>query len=302
MQRFRSTDPVYAYSRDHDVVGRVEPGEVFEVECVEGWSGYFAEPADFTRDAYVAAAARKWAMVGPITVAGCVAGGAVAVSVHAVEVIGRGVCVYGPYAGDDPLGWWDDETAVELFDVRDARVLFDEYTALPARPMIGCLAVAPEGDGVHARLQGPYGGNMDCRELGESSTLVLPVFNDGARLYLGDCKALMSDGEIVAPPEVAALVTASAEPRERPPTMRWPRLETADRLTTIVSGNPLEWAARQAFRELLDWIETDTTLPRTRAALLMAMVADTRIGQVSNDLCTAYCSIPRNVIAPYARS
>jgi amidase len=71
----------------------------------------------------------------------------------------------------------------------------------------------------------------------------------------------MGDGEIVGPPEVGALVTASAEPRERPASMRWPRLETRERLTTLVSGTPLEWSARQAFRELLDWIADDFALP-----------------------------------------
>ena len=69
-----------------------------------------------------------------------------------------------------------------------------------------------EGD-LHAKLQGRYGGNLDCRELRAGATVVLPVEHDGAGLYFGDCKALMGDGEIVGPPEVGALVTASAEPR-----------------------------------------------------------------------------------------
>jgi amidase len=112
----------------------------------------------------------------------------------------------------------------------------------------------------------------------------------------------MGDGEIVGPPEVGALVTASAEPRERPASMRWPRLETRERLTTLVSGTPLEWSARQAFRELLDWIADDFALPRPKAALLLAMVADARIAQVSNTDYTGYCTMPRDVLAPYARS
>ena len=60
---------------------------------------------------------------------------------------------------------------------------------------------------------------MDCREIRAGATLVLPVAHDGGGLYFGDCKALMGDGEIVGPPEVGALVTASAEPRERPQSM-----------------------------------------------------------------------------------
>ena len=68
---------------------------------------------------------------------------------------------------------------------------------------------------LHAKLQGRYGGNLDCREIRAGATVVLPVEHEGAGLYFGDCKALMGDGEIVDPPEVGALVTASAQCRAR---------------------------------------------------------------------------------------
>ena len=131
--------------------------------------------------------------------------------------------------------------------------------------------------------------------------MILPVERDGAGLYFGDCKALMGDSEIVGPPEVGALVTASAVPVERPAAMEWPRIETTDELMTVVSGTPLEWAARQAMRELLAWVEADYDLPRPRAALLLAMVAHARIAQVSNTDFTSYCVAPRAVLAPYVR-
>ena len=56
--------------------------------------------------------------------------------------------------------------------------------------------------------QGTYGGNLDCREIRAGATGGPPV-ESGAGLYF-DRKALMGDGEIVNPPEVRALVTASA--------------------------------------------------------------------------------------------
>ena len=101
---------------------------------------------------------------------------------------------------------------------RRGRLLrFDERTTLPTRPLIGCLATAPRDGEPHAKLQGRYGGNLDCREIRAGATVVLPVEHDGAGLYFGDCKALMGDGEIVGPPEVGALVTASARcARARP--------------------------------------------------------------------------------------
>ena len=148
-------------------------------------------------------------------------------------------------------------------------------------------------------LQGRYGGNMDCREIRAGATLVLPVAHDGGGLYFGDCKALMGDGEIVGPPEVGALVTATAEPRARPASMTWPRIETADSMTTLVSGKPLEWSARQAYRELLEWVVEDYEIARPQAALLLAMVAHAGICQISNTDYTAYCVAPRDVLEPY---
>ncbi len=302
MQHFTSADHKYAYSPHHEPIGTVQPGETFTVDAVEGWSNYFRSPADFTPETHHAAEAVKWAVTGPIAVAGAEPGGVVAVTIHEVEVVTPGVCVYGPYADDDPLAWWDHETAVALYESSDGSVRFDEHTTLPSRPLVGCLAVAPAEGELHAMLQGRYGGNLDCKDLVAGATLVLPYEHAGAGLYFGDCKALMSDGEIVGPPEVGALVTATAELRPRPASLRWPRLETAERITTIVAGTPLEWAARQAFRELLDWVVDDFELSREKAALLMGMVADTGICQVSNTDFTAYCTMPRGVLRAYARA
>jgi amidase len=301
MQRFPESDAKYAYSSAHPSIGTVEPGEVFEVESVEGYSGYFRSPEDFSTESYAAAEAQKWAVVGPISVAGTKAGGAVAVTIHDVAITTPGVVTSGAYSRDvDPYEWWNDESAADVYAIESGFVRFDEHTRLPVRPLIGCLAVQPADGEVNASLQGRYGGNLDCRELRAGATFVVPVEHDGAGLYFGDCKALMGDGEIVGPPEVGALVTASAVPVERPRSMEWPRIETADELMTVVSGKPLEWAARQAMRELLNWVDDEFDLPRARAALLLAMVAHARIAQVSNTDYTAYCVAPRAAFAPYA--
>ena len=303
MQRFPESDAKYAYSPEHASIGTVQPGEVFAVESVEGYSGYFRSPDDFNPESYAAAEAHKWAVVGPITVVGAQPGGAIAVSIHDVEITTPGVVTYGAYSREvDPYEWWDDETAADVFRIEDGFVQFDERTRLPTRPLIGCLAVQPAEGEVNASLQGRFGGNLDCRELRAGVTMILPVAHEGAGLYFGDCKALMGDSEIVGPPEVGALVTASAAPLERPASLEWPRIETTDELVTVVSGRPLEWSARQAFRELLNWIDDDYDLPRARAALLLAMVAHARIAQVSNTDYTAYCVAPRDAFAAYARA
>jgi amidase len=301
MQRFLARDAKFSYSPGHAAIGTVQPGERFEVESVEGFYNSFAAPSDFTPERYAEAEKLKWAVTGPIAVAGVAPGGAVAVTIHDVEVTTPGVVVYGSYTADDPLAWWDDESACAVYPAEGGSLRFDERTTLATRPLIGCLAVAPAEGELHAKLQGRYGGNLDCREIRAGATLVLPAEHAGGGLYFGDCKALMGDGEIVGPPEVGALVTASAEPRPRPASMTWPRLETRDSLTTLVSGTPLEWSARQAYRELLEWVVEDYEIARAQAALLLAMVAHAGICQISNTDYTAYCVAPRSALEPYRR-
>src|SRR2546423_10639081 len=122
MQRFSANDAKYAYSPNHASIGTVQPGERFEVESVEGFSGYFRSPSDFTPEIYALAEAQKWAVTGPISVAGAKANEAAAVTIHAVDVVTPGVVVYGGYTAADPPPGGDAESACEP-PPRDDRVL-----------------------------------------------------------------------------------------------------------------------------------------------------------------------------------
>src|SRR5262249_53185669 len=161
------------------------------------------------------------------------------------------VVVYGSYTAADPLAWWDDESACEVYPAEGGSLRFDDVTTLPTRPLIGCLAVAPAEGTLHAKLQGRYGGNMDCRELRAGATLVLPVAHDGAGLYFGDCKALMGDSEIVGPPQVRAPVTATAQPREPPAASgrrRWSGRGSRRQTASPRSSPALRWSGAPARR------------------------------------------------------
>ena len=101
----------------------------------------------------------------------------------------------------------------------------------------------------------------------------------------------MGDGEVVAAPEVGTAIVAQAVPVPRPALMRGPRVRTRETLTTIVSGISLADAARDAFADLKDWLQRDRHLSSEQAAIAMGIGAHCGIGQVSNRLHTAKCSI-----------
>jgi hypothetical protein len=78
--------------------------------------------------------------------------------------------------------------------------------------------------------------------------------------------------------------------------MRAPRLVTADHLMTIVSGISLDESCRTAFRELKHWLEDEWRLGGDEAAIVMGMGAHCGVGQVTNRLHTAKCSIARSLL------
>ena len=74
---------------------------------------------------------------------------------------------------------------------------FVEGIRIPLAPSMGVYAVEPEGEEpISAILAGPYGGNLDLAELTEGTSLFLPVFKPGARVWTGDANAAQSDGVV----------------------------------------------------------------------------------------------------------
>lgn len=68
---------------------------------------------------------------------------------------------------------------------------------IPLRSFLGSIGVAPRY-GRHETSLTPaeYGGNMDCVETQEGTTLYLPTFVRGAYLSFGDVHAAQGDGEL----------------------------------------------------------------------------------------------------------
>ena len=69
---------------------------------------------------------------------------------------------------------------------------------LPLRPMLGCVATAPQNRAaIPTSYPDNFGGNMDYNGMGAGATVMLPVFEPGALFFLGDGHARQGDGEVV---------------------------------------------------------------------------------------------------------
>ena len=292
MQIFLPDDLKFTYSGAHTPIGTVAPGEVFVVETEDCFTRRFQHPDGFTPENLTWVMENLDGVTGPIAVAGAERGDAVAVTLHSVEITTAGSVAWSTCEAASPGDWWGEWYACDGLEVRDGYVHFGDLR-IAARPVVGCIATAPDRETVFSKMQGRYGGNMDCNEVREGATVVLPVEVDGAYLYFGDSKARMGDGEVVQAPEVGTRLEVSVEVGPRPLEMGWPRIVSAEQLVTVVSARSIDEGSKLAFAEMLAWCATTSGLSRADTALVLGMIADVGICQVANSLPTARCVVNR---------
>src|SRR5258706_16261981 len=106
----------------------------------------------------------------------------------------------------------------------------------PARPMLGCVGVAPAGDfAPTSSPSGSYGGNLDYNEIGEGTTVMLPVYQPGALLFLGDGHALQADGEPTGTGIETSMDVEFTVQLRKKANLSGPRAETREHIISIGS-------------------------------------------------------------------
>jgi amidase len=296
LQRFPSSASVNTYSRFHDPIGSVASGEPFAVETMDCYGGKFRGAGWGSRESHEWVDENLNVVTGPIEVRGARPGQAVAVRIRELAIISSATVVIGPMTAFSPDDWWLDNDESRELAIEDGCIALGGGLEVPVRPVIGCIASAPRHETIRSIHSGTFGGNQDCNLVTAGSTVVLPVETEGALLYFGDGKARMGDGEIVHASECAMNITAEATAIERPSAMSWPRIVTGDEIATVVSNPQFADAGRQAFRELLLWVESETALSRKDAAVYLGMMAEVRVCQLSNLLHTASCVLSRDCL------
>ena len=105
--------------------------------------------------------------------------------------------------------------------------------------------------------QGPWGGNLDSRDVCKGSTVYFPIFVEGGLLSLGDVHVCMGDTEFSGiADECSAEVKLSCRVIKRK-SIPFVRLEKKDSIVQLYSYRPLEEAVRQAMLWMIDWLVED---------------------------------------------
>ncbi len=168
---------------------------------------------------------------------------------------------------------------------------------IPLHPFLGCIGTAPRYGCVETSCTpGGYGGNMDCVETREGTTIFLPVFVEGAYLYFGDTHAAQGDGEIACVAlEVSSEVTLDVELIRGWP-IEHPRLIDRAHLMTAGSAKPLMDAFALAQTEMIRWLAKDYGFDLWEAYQVMSQAGTTRVGNVVDPRYTVVAKFPKRLL------
>ena len=304
-----SAEPTHSvWDRDLEPRLAIAPGDVVRMECVDASGGQVRRDSKL-EDFLAIDRTRIHALTGPIAIEGAQAGDVMQVDV--VEVAHHGWAWSSVLSG---LGFLDQRFSEPyLFhwklETDVSRSLAP--AVVPLRPFCGVMGVAPAAPGkFRTRPPGPFGGNMDVRELSAGATLYLPVLNDGALFSAGDAHAAQGDGEVcINGMECPADVTLRFSLHKRRP-LAGPIVESAGRVGEEGPEDGAEWivvesgtdafeTAQAATSRMIDLLAATWGFSDVHAYLLCSVAMKLRLSQVVNrPMVTVSAAIAKTILPP----
>jgi acetamidase/formamidase len=171
---------------------------------------------------------------------------------------------------------------------------------VPIAPFLGIMGNAPMRKGMYRSFppsfSGGMGGNIDVRQLVAGSRVQLPVYVEGAKFSAGDGHMAQGDGEI-AGTAIETLMSATlrfsvikntiiAGPRalapSADPTQKALTAEMSDQgyYVTTGTGPDLMENAKNAVRDMIDWLVTDQEVSMHEAYALCSVAGDLKISEM----------------------
>jgi acetamidase/formamidase len=226
-------------------------------------------------------------VTGPIYVAAATPGDTLAITIGEIRPRRHGYNFNMPGKEFPALGALPEEFPdgqirhFEL-DLERKEFVFASGIHIPLGPFPGIVAVSPPGrECVSTIVPGAFGGNMDLKELTEGSVLYLPVFVEGALLWVGDAHAAQGDGEVNLTAVECAFESIELNIATlKGSHLKLPRAETDSHWITMGFHESLDEAFRIALKEMINFIVAQKGLTRLDAYSLCSIAVDFRITQV----------------------
>ncbi len=276
----------------------VNSGDTVVLECVSGGSesmpptdmGLAIPPALQAIQAANLPRMGGHILTGPVAINGAEPGDMLEVHVDKIEFgADWGFCGFRPLLGTLPEDF--PERYITHIPIDRARRIcrLPWGTELPLAPFFGVMGVAPppQYGTLSSKEPREHGGNLDNKELGEGSTLFLPVHVPGANFSAGDGHGVQGDGEVcINALEICLTGTFTLTLHKgggaKSPLLRFPRGESATHFITMGMNEDLDVAMKQALREMIAFICSRTNLSREQAYTFCSLAVDFHVTQTVN--------------------
>ena len=291
MQTVSRETIVYAMSAQNKPVLNVEPGTQVQFQTWDCFKGQITS-AEKGFDGL------DWSHVnpatGPVFINGAQEGDVLSVKIDKIEVADSGVTMCGEGAGT--MGSFLKGNTIKIVPIKDNEAHFSDSIKLPLNKMVGVIGVAPKTGEITCGVPDLHGGNMDCKEITEGATVLLPVNVSGALLAMGDIHAVMADGEVsVTGLEVNGSITVTINLIKNK-DLPLPMLLNKTSIMTIASDEDLDKAVDMAVANMVSYLEKNEDFSMTDAVMLCSLVADVKICQVVDPKKTIRVEFPRKYL------
>jgi acetamidase/formamidase len=166
------------------------------------------------------------------------------------------------------------------------------------QPMMGCVGVAPPAkQAFRSGWLGPWGGNMDYNGVREGVTVYLPVFEEGALLFVGDGHALEGDGELNGDALETSMDVEFTVDLIRGKSTQGPRFESDEYLMASGIGGSLQDALQQATSELARWLERDYKLSANESNVVLGSSIKYDIAEVVDPQVHIVAKVSKSVLS-----
>lgn len=284
---------IYKFTADMEPIASVLPGDIFKVETNDC---FFQQVLSEEQDLKDLDYGRLNPATGPIYVEGAEPGDLLKVEIISIDVKDKGIAAVIPNGG--LLGDQVTKSIIRIINIEDNHALF-QGVKIPISPMIGVIGVAPAKEDGEWTTDTPWkhGGNMDTKDIKAGSTLYFPVNQEGALLALGDCHALMADGEVCFTGlEIPAEVTLEVDLIKNK-SVKWPLLETDEYTMVVASGDNLDHAVYEATSNAVEYIKNSLGIEWEEAYILASLSVDLKISQLVDPKITVRAAIPKYLVA-----
>ena len=166
------------------------------------------------------------------------------------------------------------------------------------QPMLGCIGVAPPGNQAYrSGWLGSWGGNMDYSGVREGVTVYLPVYQEGALLFVGDGHALEGDGELNGDALETSMDVEFTVDLMRGKSTQGPRFENDEYLMASGIAGSLQAALQQATTELARWLERDYKLSSNESNIVLGTSVRYDIAEVVDPQVHVVAKVRKSVLS-----